>query len=352
MSTVYSDGSYVTQQGYALLAKCSAEAKPLKFVKVTAGNGIIPSTSTPDTMIDLNSYVTDGIIASKKDLGGGEYQVDVQISTTSTEDGFNCSEIMLWAENPDDVGGTPIGYTYFSLQQHPEWIRPNAGSVGKFFTVSLITIVSGAPVVDATINPSALVTAEMLEQAMAGVSGAILAEITIPTTAWTVDETSLTDDSSDTEPLHPYYADVTVTGALATHFPIAALHTDSVEAAYEARMAPTMQALAGEVRFWAKAPAKMDLSATLALVSGSEDSQGDGYGVVNASGPVQENVAGAVVTLSPDSKIPSQFLPGMGFVEMTGSETPVEDRTENTLYALRIWDLTMPTVPGDDDSDA
>ena len=117
-------------------------------------------------------------------------------------------------------------------------------------------------------------------------------------------------------------------------------------------MAPTMQALAGEVRFWAKAPAKTDLSATLALVSGSEDSQGDGYGVVNASGPVQENVAGAVVTLSPDSKIPSQFLPGMGFVEMTGSETPVEDRTENTLYALRIWDLTMPTVPGDDDSDA
>ena len=178
MSTVYSDGSYLTQQGYALLAKCIAEEKPLKFVKVTAGNGSIPSTSTPETMIDLNSYVTDGLIAAKQDLGGGEFQVDIQISTTSTEDGFNCSEIMLWAENPDDVGGTPIGYTYFSLQQHPEWIRPNAGSVGKFFTVSLVTIVSGAPVVDATINPSALVTAEMLEQAMAGVSGAIL-EISI-----------------------------------------------------------------------------------------------------------------------------------------------------------------------------
>ena len=348
MSTVYSDGSYLTQQGYALLAKCIAEGKPLKFVKVTAGNGSIPSTSTPETMIDLNSYVTDGLIAAKQDLGGGEFQVDIQISTTSTEDGFNCSEIMLWAENPDDVGGTPIGYTYFSLQQHPEWIRPNAGSVGKFFTVSLVTIVSGAPVVDATINPSALVTAEMLEQAMAGVSGAILEEITIPAISWTTDETELEADSGSTEPLYPYYADVTVTGALATHFPIAALHSDSVGTAYEARVSPTIQALSGKVRFWAKTPAKMDLSATLALVSGSEDSQGDGHGVVNASGPAQENVAGAVLTLSPDGKIPQQFLPGMGFVEMIDSEIPAEDRTENTLYAKRIWDLTIPAVPSND----
>ena len=92
----------------------------------------------------------------------------------------------------------------------------------------------------------------------------------------------------------------------------------------------------------------MDLSATLALVSGSEDSQGDGYGVVNASGPVQENVAGAVLTLSPDGKIPQQFLPGMGFVEMIDSEIPAEDRTENTLYAKRIWDLTIPAVPSND----
>ena len=54
------------------------------------------------------------------------------------------------------------------------------------------------------------------------------------------------------------------------------------------------------------------------------------------------------MTLSPDGKIPQQFLPGMGFVEMIDSEIPAEDRTENTLYAKRIWDLTIPAVPSND----
>lgn len=171
MSSVYSDGSYLTLQGYALLAKCIALSQPLKFVKATAGDGSIPADTAPDAMTDLNHYVTDAVISAKKDLGGGEYQIDIQISTAATENGFNCSEIMLWAENPDDVEGTPIPYTYCSLQQHPEWIRPNAGSVGKFFEVSLVTIVSGAPVVEVVVSPNAQVTIEMLQNALSTMGG-------------------------------------------------------------------------------------------------------------------------------------------------------------------------------------
>lgn len=280
MSSVYSDGSYLTLQGYALLAKCIALGQPLKFIKATAGDGFVPAGTAPDAMTELNHYVTDAIIADKKDLGGGEYQVDIQISTTATEDGFNCSEIMLWAENPDDVGGTPIGYTYFSLQQHPEWIRPNAGSVGKFFTVSLVTIVSGAPIVDATIDASATVTVEMLNNALAGVSGAILSEITIPAEAWTQDT-----GGGD---IYPYYADVAVEEAKASYFPAAAIHKESLETAAAAGMAPVLQVLEGKVRFWSKEPSQSALYISLALLSGNQGSTGQGYGMVNATADIWE----------------------------------------------------------------
>ena len=280
MSSVYSDGSYLTLQGYALLAKCIALGQPLKFIKATAGDGFVPAGTAPDAMTELNHYVTDAIIADKKDLGGGEYQVDIQISTTATEDGFNCSEIMLWAENPDDVGGTPIGYTYFSLQQHPEWIRPNAGSVGKFFTVSLVTIVSGAPIVDATINASATVTVEMLNNALAGVSGAVLSEITIPAEAWTQD--------TGGGGIYPYYADVAVEEAQASYFPVAAIHKESLETAAAAGMASVLQVLEGKVRFWSKEPSQSTLYITLALLSGSQGSTGQGYGMVNTTADIGE----------------------------------------------------------------
>lgn len=332
MSSVYSDGSYLTLQGYALLAKCIALGQPLKFIKATAGDGFVPPGTAPDAMLDLNHYVTDAVIAAKKDLGGGEYQVDIQISTTATEDGFNCSEIMLWAENPDDVGGTPIGYTYFSLQQHPEWIRPNAGSVGKFFEVSLVTIVSGAPVVDVSIDSSAVVTVEMLDSILAGISGAILKEISIPTAAWTRDADGTT---------YPFYADVTVAESKAGHFPAAALHAGSLDSAAAAGMAPVMQAMSGKVRFWAKETPGSALEASLALLSGGTDSVGQGYGLVNVGTALQVNVPGGVAGIGSDGKIPEELIPdvGGGFIEMTSSIS-VSQRKPRFAYGLIVDDFS------------
>lgn len=174
--------------------------------------------------------------------------------------------------------------------------------------------------------------------------------ITIPATGWDIDEEAALPDDEEAE-VYPYHIDVTVTEAATDYFPVASLHKDAADTAAAAGICATMQALAGSARFWAKQPPAAAMSATLALIAGGKNDVTDGYGIVNVGGSVKENEPGGVVTLDSNGKIPAGLLPGMGFVEMIGSETPVENRTENTLYALRVWDLTVPTVPeGDDDT--
>ena len=60
----FNDGSYLTEKGNALIGKLLASEGTLKFTKVTAGDGSIPSGKSPEGMTELGNYVTDGLIAS------------------------------------------------------------------------------------------------------------------------------------------------------------------------------------------------------------------------------------------------------------------------------------------------
>ena len=48
------------------------------------------------------------------------------------------------------------------------------------------------------------------------------------------------------------------------------------------------------------------------------------------------------VTLDDQGKIPVSLLPGMGFIEMIDGDIPAEQRMENTIYASRKWDVSVP----------
>lgn len=51
------------------------------------------------------------------------------------ETGFYLTNIVLFAEDPDE-GEVP--FTYLSLENEPEWIRPASSIVGKLATFDLI----------------------------------------------------------------------------------------------------------------------------------------------------------------------------------------------------------------------
>ena len=124
----YNDGSYLTQKGNDLIAKLMASGEGLQFTRVSVGDGSIPSGSSPDSMTDLGHEVMDGMIASIANSNNGEVSIVAQVSSVGVETGFNATELGLWATDPDEG---EILYTYLSLQEHPEWIRPDGDAVNK-----------------------------------------------------------------------------------------------------------------------------------------------------------------------------------------------------------------------------
>ena len=110
-------------------------------------------------MTTLGNYVTDGLIASVESSGTGEASVVVQISSIDLAQGFSCTELGLWAEDPDEGD---VLYAYLCLQQHPEWIRADADAVNKLATFTIVTIVKNVALVTAIINPEAFVTMDDL----------------------------------------------------------------------------------------------------------------------------------------------------------------------------------------------
>ena len=157
----YNDGSYLTQKGNDLIAKLMASGEGLQFTRVSVGDGSIPSGSSPDSMTDLGHEVMDGMIASIANSNNGEVSIVAQVSSVGVETGFNATELGLWATDPDEG---EILYTYLSLQEHPEWIRPDGDAVNKLATFTLVTIVSSVSIVTAIINPDALARVVDLEK--------------------------------------------------------------------------------------------------------------------------------------------------------------------------------------------
>jgi len=134
MAQLYADGSYLTEKGKALIAKLLASKGQLTFTKVTVGSGTVPEGLTPEKMTNLAHYEMDGMIAAIDNPQSGEVSVVAQVISLGLEQGFNATELMLWAADPDE-------------------------GVNKLATFTLITVVSGVALVSAIIHPDAFARA-------------------------------------------------------------------------------------------------------------------------------------------------------------------------------------------------
>ena len=146
----FEDGSYGSLAGIALIGKVLAGRCQMRYIRAAVGKGSIPEGKTPKTMDSPPEYVMDAKIANVTNPVDGECQVTIQIRSDDVETGFYITSIVLYAEDPD-IGEVP--YTYLSLENEPEWIRPASSVVGKFATFDLIAAVGDVDTVSAIIYP-------------------------------------------------------------------------------------------------------------------------------------------------------------------------------------------------------
>ena len=121
---------------------------------------------------------------------------------------------------------------------------------------------------------------QAVSQAVAQVSGsigsAIIKEITIPAEGWAWDETGGEDAGGMGMDEYRMYRDVAVAESTEELFANVALHKNALETSKRAGLCPSVQTLAGSLRFWAKNQPNTDMDATIALLSESGAGGGGG----------------------------------------------------------------------------
>lgn len=262
----FEDGSYGSLSGVALIAKVLAGRCGMKYTRAAAGKGAIPENMTPKTMTGCAEYVMDAKIAAVTNPVDGECQVTVQIKSDEVESGFYLTNIVLFAEDPDK-GEVP--YTYLSLENEPEWIRPASSIVGKLATFDLIAAVGDIDAVSANIDPDAITTYATVKQMIANATAVF--EITIPKDGWTdgggVEEPEPWDDCG----LH---VDIPVSGMTEAMQPFLGIHHAHLETANDCGMSTTARSMEGALRLYAKSAPVADMTATLTLLCATSDAIG------------------------------------------------------------------------------
>lgn len=254
----FEDGSYGSLSGVALIAKVLAGRCRMKYTRAAVGKGTIPDDMTPKTMTGCADYVMDAIIAEVSNPVNGECQVTIQIKSDKVEKGFYATNIVLFAEDPDD-GEVP--YTYLSLENEPEWIRPASSIVGKLATFDIIAAVGDVDVVEAVIDPDALMTRVAAERLIAESTALSGSEIYIPKDGWKPVE----EGQEEAEYGLTLYQDIALSGVRADQFPNVSFRKDDIGVANHAGMCSTVQSLDGFIRIWAEKAPSRDVEATVSL---------------------------------------------------------------------------------------
>lgn len=280
----FEDGSYGSLTGVSLIGKVLAGRCSMKYTRAAAGSGQIPEGMTPKTMTGPAGYVMDAMIAAVTNPVDGECQVTVQIKSDNVETGFYLTNIVLFAEDPDE-GEVP--FTYLSIENEPEWIRPASSIVGKLATFDLIAAVGDVDAVTAIIDPEAIATVAHVQQMIAdhnsdpnahggslGGGGDVAeVEITIPAAGW-----ASSADLEDAEDIveGELYLDLHVEEAVEGLIPQVMLHKAAQNIAKAAGMSTSSRVLDGAVRFWVQQAPTEDMAATLVLLSADGGISGGG----------------------------------------------------------------------------
>lgn len=274
-------GGTVTVAGRNLITSLMA-GKTIEFTRIEVGSGAMPEGVEPIDMTALVEPVAEGtssvptvdngvlsmIVEYRNDLNGG------------LQTGFWLREFGVFAKTEDT---DEILLYYATLGDSPQPVnayKDNRVDIRRY-PISIALELDAD--VQITYNPGAFITSAeaeemvktLVSEAVGGVGSAIIKDITIPHTGWSWNE-DLDEQGEWDMDEYRNYVDVPVSEVTEEHFPSVALHKAALETAKNAGLCPTVQTLAGVLRFWAKNTPDEDMEATVALVSPGASSSGGG----------------------------------------------------------------------------
>lgn len=154
---IQATGTFVVSKGLALIAKLAAAQGELEFTKAAVGTGSPPEGYSPESMIGLNAYKMDAQIADYGVQDDMAY-ITVQISSDNVTEGFLCTEVGIFADDPDEG---EILYGYMDISTDPTYIYANGSSNrSKFAEFTLYVSIGTVSKVIAAVTPGSIITRE------------------------------------------------------------------------------------------------------------------------------------------------------------------------------------------------
>lgn len=275
-------GGTVTVAGRNLITSLMA-GKTIEFTRIMVGSGSMPEGVEPIDMVTLVTPVAEGV-SSVPTVENGVLSMVVEYRNDlngGLQEGFWLREFGVFAKTEDTE---EILLYYATLGDSPQPVnayKDNRIDIRRY-PISIALELDAD--VQITYNPGAFITSAeaeelvrtMVQEAVSGVGTAIIKDITIPHTGWTWQEENPDEQGEWDMDEYRNYVDVPVEEATETQFPSVALHKSALEVAKNAGLCPTVQTLAGALRFWAKRSPDEDMEATIALVSPGASSSGGG----------------------------------------------------------------------------
>ena len=314
-------GGTVTVKGRDLITSLIAGAT-IELTRIVVGSGkmsegvepidmetlVNPIAEATSTVPVVENNVLSMVVEYRNDMNGG------------LKEGFWLNEFGIFAKTEDSE---EILLYYATLGDSPQPV--NAYQDNRYdirrYPVTIALLIDAD--VQITYTPGAFITASeaqeiiesLVSEAVSEIAGdvgsAIIKEITIPADGWTWDESE--DVGMGGMDDYRMYKDVAVTEATEDMFPNVALHKDALETAKRAGLCPTIQTLAGSIRFWAKNQPYADMDATLALLSSSGNGQTGGGGTYVLPVATETTLGGVKIgeglTVTPDGTASVEGVP-------------------------------------------
>lgn len=150
-------GCILTTKGRALSAKVEAGKTLLKLTKMKVGDG---QPTSLEALTDLASPKQVISLSSCEASSTGTCTVTGVLTNSDVTAGYYLSELGLYATDPDDG---EILYAV-TTDANPDYWQAKDSATALSIALTMTIAISSADKVSATIDPSGLVTAKMLEE--------------------------------------------------------------------------------------------------------------------------------------------------------------------------------------------
>ncbi len=302
-------------------------AIPYGFTPTSAGRALIAGLLTGETFTISRVMVGSGKPASLEEMAALSDLVEPIAEATSSKPIRSGDTTNLTVEYRSDLnGGLQTGFWlsefgifardgeqeilafYGCLGEFPQWVGAYTPGVAPDIRRYPCSIpISGGVNVQIDYHAAAFITSEeaaaLLADMVQGVGGIQILGITLPAEGWTEAEPGGEE--------YPWVLDLSLAGVTETQYPSVSIHKESLELSRVAGLCPTVQTLAGNLRFWAREKPLEAMEATAALISPRGGfSGGDAGGLPIATANTLGGVMiGENVNVTSDGKISVKEIP-------------------------------------------